>query len=366
MDLFYKLIQVAVGSRHSLSRRPTDDEWKCVLRTALKQAVLGVCFVGIENLPEDQRPDGAILYDWIAYAERIRSKNEVMNARCVEVLRILKESGFRGTILKGQGIAQSYDEQLRLYRQSGDIDVWADGSKKELVAWVQSLAPTDEISSHHVQLHIFDDAEVEVHYGLGRLINLFRNPFFRRWGAGERSLQMANSVAVSGLGDLFTPTPDFNAVFLLTHMHRHFFYVGLGIRQMMDYFFLLKNHDFDAEDRSRIVSTVKSLGMTDFASAVMWVLGDLFCLPREKMLWPPDGRLGRFVLDEIERGGNFGQYDDKYKPQDGASHFMRYLQYVWNGFRFFRYFPAITILRPISYFISYFQIKIHKIFIEHS
>ena len=140
-DLFFELIQVAIGRRSSLSRIPSADEWMLLYRMAQKQAVAGVCFYGVQQLPKEPR-DGLselLRMQWLALAAQIQARNELLNSRCVEVQRMLEENGMRGCILKGQGVAKLYSvgvcnseskgSYLGLYRQSGDIDVWVDGSR---------------------------------------------------------------------------------------------------------------------------------------------------------------------------------------------------------------------------------------------
>lgn len=51
-ELFFELIQVAIGKRFLLSHTPTAKEWENVYRMAEYQAILGVCFAGVKLLQE--------------------------------------------------------------------------------------------------------------------------------------------------------------------------------------------------------------------------------------------------------------------------------------------------------------------------
>lgn len=108
--LFFELIQVAIGSRESLSSVPFAEEWNAIYRMAVKQAVAGVCFYGVQLLPKEQieAMPKKMMVQWLALAEVIRRKNVLMNIRCVELQRMLMDEGIFSSILKGQGAACYY------------------------------------------------------------------------------------------------------------------------------------------------------------------------------------------------------------------------------------------------------------------
>ena len=109
-------------------------------------------------------------------------------------------------------------------------------------------------------------------------------------------------------GGFHVPSERLNLVFVLLHIYRHFFTEGVGLRQLLDYFFVLRNCS-DASERQHVMSVLKSLGVARFTAAVMWVLAMCFRLEEEYMLCPPDEVEGRFLLIEVMKAGNFGQYD---------------------------------------------------------
>ena len=60
---------------------------------------------------------------------------------------------------------------------------------------------------------------------------------------------------------------------------------------------------------------LKRLGLAKFASAVMYVLQTAFAMPDVYLLCPPNEKEGRFLLNEIMMGGNFGKYDTRIKRE---------------------------------------------------
>ena len=53
-------------------------------------------------------------------------------------------------------------------------------------------------------------------------------------------------------------------------MH-HFFFEGIGLRQMVDYFYLLKQ-GFTEEEKRQIVEVIKRVNMFKFATGVMYIM----------------------------------------------------------------------------------------------
>ena len=84
--LFFELIQVAISRMDSLSRVPSSEEWSMLYSLAVKQAVAGVCFCGVQRLPKEQLVEMPVQLKlkWFALAESVKQRNELLNRRCVE------------------------------------------------------------------------------------------------------------------------------------------------------------------------------------------------------------------------------------------------------------------------------------------
>ena len=110
MKVFYELIQVAVGSRVCLSRAPSEKEWGELYAVAKKQSLVGVCFAGVQRLQlQEQCPPEMLYLTWMGMASKIQQRNDVVNRQCAELQANLSADGLDACILKGQGVAQSYD-----------------------------------------------------------------------------------------------------------------------------------------------------------------------------------------------------------------------------------------------------------------
>lgn len=310
--LLYELIRVSIGVQDSLSRTPSPEEWTILFKMARRQAIAGVCFIGAQNLPVRMRPPQHIYLQWMALAARTQELNEILDRRCAELRAILAESGIRSSVLKGQGAAARYGELLREFRQSGDIDMYVDCGLEQAIRFARSRTHDNpDWDYKHLHLKIFDDVPVEMHYRAEVMFNLFHNARFQRW---TRSAEVQGAIFGSSEGGFVCPEAGFNLVHMLVHMNHHVMSEGLGLRQFMDYYFTLLSTGLSDEVRQETMKTLRHLGLTRFAAGVMWVLGEVFALPGESMLCSPDATAGRFILDDVLRGGNFGKYDSGRRP----------------------------------------------------
>ena len=359
-DLFFQLIRVAIRTQESLSRIPTETEWNESYRMAEKQAMKGICFEGVKRCTEVVCPDKEVAmeeilaqlnlseqlyYDWMSMALQIEKRNKVVNGQCVELQKRLAEDGFRSCILKGQGVAMYYPDEWRDLRQSGDIDVWVDGSKDDVLRYVNAVCPGGAVGKMHVAFDVFENTGVEVHFTPSELSGRRRNGMLQTWFGQQKEAQLRNEV-----NGIITPDVAFNVVFLLLHIFRHYMYEGIGLRQLTDYFFVLKAAHGDYRDGSvqkeidDAARFVDDLGLGKFASALMWVLGHVFFLPKEQMLWKPDERCGRRLLTIMMEGGNFGRFTEKYKVTGWDKPVRRMSRYVRRNWYMFQDFPKEVFL----------------------
>lgn len=326
--LFFELLQVAIGNRTSLSITPTTDDWDNLYSHALQQTLLGVCFYGIQKLPKEQVAflPLPLKMQWLAIVVKIQKQNELLNYRCVELQRILSKVDFSTYIMKGQGNATFYnnvqngeegcedmENHLSSLRQPGDIDIYLEGGYDRVMEYVNRTFPTKEVNELEIHYHCFKDAEVEIHY-LPFVMDGPKNKVLQQFFTEESEACFKNRISLGNTGDICIPTITFNIVHQLVHIHHPLFYEGIGLRQLMDYYFLLikaSNSPADCIERSKMV--IHQLGLDRFAAALMYVLQVVFGLERDKMLWKPSRKDGIFLLGEIMRSGNFGQSDIRKK-----------------------------------------------------
>lgn len=322
---------------------------------AIKQSLIGVCFVGLHTLGADS-DEGYVqvgmsenlFFEWMGTAAQINMKNDLVNEQCVELQKRLATDGLRSCILKGQGVAMLYGENLCGFRQSGDIDIWIDASKEKIIDYVMSQSPTKEFDQKHIHFHCFDDTEVEAHRSPSVWENPMHNRIMHDYFESVREYQFGH---VSE--GIYVPSSNFQLAHQLLHVYRHYVYEGVGLRQMMDLYFAqiacagCEENSIEYEKLDMVVGLFKNLGLLKFVAATQWVLCEMFGMSESVLLYPPDAKEGRKLLDEIIIGGNFGYYDKRNHVKEMLS-VRRFFRRWGRKFRMFRFDPLGTLIMPFS------------------
>lgn len=372
-ELFFQLLQVAVGQREALYAVPTPTQWHGLFEMAKMQALVGVCADAIDKLPREQRPPKTITQKWAFMVVKIEQRNKYLNDKLLPICGKLYKDGFDVCLLKGQGVAEYY--QNPLHRQSGDLDLWMipkgmsgrinHGKCREaVVKYAYRYSKCTDLGVHHIDFPVFKDIPIELHFVPAYFNNYITNLRFERWLSKHAERQFDN---ITTLG-VACPTDTFNLVFLLMHIYKHFLFGGIGLRQLMDYYYVVTkwSHDdklLDAVAMEEFYSSLRRFNMMGFCGAVMWLLHRVFGLERSRMLTEPDSVYGNILLDRILTGGNFGQYlvdiPCSYKPGDG--YLTRYYKRVRNSMYMFRHAPAEIIWAPVRIIEIFFRIRIDKL-----
>lgn len=382
---FFELLQMGVGRRSVLSATPVKEEWKAMFRMAREQALEGVFTEAVCRLSDEMRPPRKPLTRLCSEVIIIEDANRHLFGKCCDLTEALHADGFGSCILKGQGIALLYPKPL--LRHSGDIDVWMrrilnndddtlrhDGLEDSIYNYACTRGTVVDAVYHHVGVSFTikrDDTghlvtapsdsegdEVEMHFRPSFMFRPRHNRRMQAWFDEQWPLQQKHIVQVkpeffasdrkSELGTFCCPTPSFNVIYSLTHIYRHLFDEGIGLRQLLDYYYVMMayNTEADGSQRSTTLANLKRFGLYHFAQAVMYVLHKVFALPEAEMLVPMNVKTGRFLLDEILRAGNFGQHDDRVNIDADETPFHKLIRRQRYSMRLFRYFPSEVIWQP--------------------
>ena len=440
--VYFEFLQVAVGNRMSLSVSVADANWHRLFEFCKRQALIGVGFTAVEKLHAvGVVCPAALRMQWMALALQIEKRNDLLNQQCSHLAGRYEHDGLSTCILKGQGNCLNYPEELRNRRQCGDIDVWtvpfeneecrmkneecseADGGvaiavqtgkedveyveyhgRKAVIEYVRmqhrlegsNVSPV--IRYHHIEAPKIDGTEVEVHFRPCYAHSPLRNWRMQRWFNDHADVCMKNKTHMG----FAVPTASVNVVYQMCHLYTHIFEGGIGLRQLMDYYFALRvwhNDVMECMDlqsqgmwseglgtavmsAQEVMAVIRSFGMGKFAGAVMYVLHEVFeneecrmkneecseaddgderespridrelkkigpqadevseqqlfthckfkeefiklkqvssigqqlkekCVCEPWMICAPNEKEGKKLLEEIMKGGNFGQYDTR-------------------------------------------------------
>ena len=349
---FFAFLKYCLGYKGNISRVVDSMDWQELYSFASKQALLGLCFDGIERLgkenPEElrQNPIGReLLMTWMGKAQQIRRQNRKVNAVASKLYSMLRGDGLRCCILKGQGNALMYPNPYS--RTPGDVDVWIDASRERIMEYTQKKFELgDDIRLQHLETSL-DGVPVELHFFPCSMNNPIYHARLQKWFRRNADLQCSHIVGLpDGTGEIAVPTSAFNVVYQLTHLYHHFFDEGIGMRQIIDYYYVVNNDEL-LVIRDTLQRELQHLGLWKFARAVMYVLHEALGLSEEKMIAPMDEKRGKLLLAEILNGGNFGQHFTKYGGFTHQSMGKKYFLKIWRNMHFVRYYPAEALSEPI-------------------
>ena len=349
---FFAFLKYCLGYKGNISRVVDSMDWQELYSFASKQALLGLCFDGIERLgkenPEELRlnPIGReLLMTWMGKAQQIRRQNRKVNLVASKLYSMLRGDGLRCCILKGQGNALMYPNPYS--RTPGDVDVWIDASRERIMEYAsKKFELGDDIRLQHLETSL-DGVPVELHFFPCSMNNPLYHARLQKWFKRNADLQCSNVVSLpDSIGEIAIPTTAFNVIYQLAHLYHHFFDEGIGMRQIIDYYYVVNNDEL-LVIRDTLQRELQHLGLWKFARAVMYVQHEALGLSEEKMIAPMDEKRGKLLLAEILNGGNFGQYFTKYGHFTQQGMAKKYFLKIWRNMHFVRYYPAEALSEPI-------------------
>ena len=349
MEAFFELVQMAVGCRDSLDSAPRSrEEWETLFKVTGQHSLLGITFPVIDRLHDEMEIPLAVYSRWAMVAEKIAAKNKYQKEAGIRLRSLFAEAGFRTCLLKGQAAAALYPEPS--LRQSGDVDVWVEGERDAILDFLHGKQfPLGKTVYHHCDVKMFKGSGVEVHFTPSWMNAPGANRRLQKWFASHADAQFGNYDETLGMS---VPTIAFDAVYMLIHIYRHVLEEGVGLRQLLDYYYVLQH--LPQEDRSGVVSDIRHLRLGGFAAAVMYVLQQAFKLEDGCLLFTPDPREGGFLLDEIMRSGNFGRYDSRNAHDKGEGLVAHGRRKFGRGVRFFLHYPSEVFWMPLFMIWQYF------------
>lgn len=340
-EKFFELLRLSLGTQQQLTDIPSSKEWEELYEMSVKQSLAGVMFHGFEKMMESSSTlKPSILYHWIGLRESIINQNALQNKRAKELYEIFRKGGYKSCVLKGQGTACYYDNPE--LRQSGDIDLWVEGSRDDIVRFCKSKnVIVDSVDIKDSTMHFFPDVPVEIHFCPNCMYNPWKD---RKLQTFFRKLADCQFDAYDKLLGFSHTTIEFDLVYSLVHIYRHIFSEGIGLRQLVDCFYILKHSDIHG--RKNAYRTLHGLGMKRFTGGIMYILQEKFGMNKELELCKVDKRHGKFLLNEILIGGNFGHYDTRYCFASKDKKFKRGIAMLKRNLRFLCLYPSEVLWSP--------------------
>ena len=398
--IFFDFLRFSIGSAKEIPGSLKEVDWKELYAIAKKQCLVGVLFDGIKKLPAEYvGMKKELLLQWMAESQMLENANVRLNDAAIQVSGWFRKKGFRTCILKGQGNALMYPNPYS--RTPGDIDIWVEGGDKRVISFVRSISPHEKACYHHIEFPSYKGVEVEVHYRPSFLLCFWHNRKLQKYYERVKEEQFSHRVMLGEQGEIAIPTMEFNLIFQLSHIYAHLMNEGIGLRQLVDYYYVLCDFykvyqkssnpsvslskgsstfspspsssgsgDVTAPSRCSeplrskdggpskvspncagwdrlgvLQKELKELGLWKFAGAIMYIMHEVFGMPASRLIVPPNEKYGNFVLNEVLEAGNFGKHDERIRF--GRSQLGHNLQRVYRDIRLVRYFPAEALCEPL-------------------
>ena len=228
---------------------------------------------------------------------------------------------------------------------------------------LQGIDANPKACYHHIDAPSMDGTKVEVHYRPAFLRSPLRNWRMQRWFEHHADECMKNKTHLG----FSMMTSSVNVVYHMCHLYTHIFEGGVGLRQLMDYYFALRvwhNDVMECKDlqtqgmwseglgtpvmsKEEVMAVLHSFGMAKFASAVMSVLHDVFAMPTYYYICEPNEKEGRRLLEEIMKGGNFGQYDTRDAALKKGGMMKHGIWKLMRVMRLVRSYPEEALWEPV-------------------
>ena len=308
---FLELVIAGLWEKEARLLQFGQVDYEEIMRLAEVQSSVGLVTAGLEHVNDVNVPQEWML-QFIGSTLLIEQQNRTMNEFIGRLVEKMREAGIYTLLVKGQGIGQCYERPL--WRASGDVDLFlSDDNYKKAATFLQPLATSVEKEQNfnkHIAMTI-DSWEVELHGSLrgglweemDRELDEVKDAVF--YGGKERSWQ-------NGKTQVFLLNADEDVVYVFAHILEHFFYGGIGLRQICDWCRLLWTYREEL-DLGLLESRLRKMGaMTEWkafgALAVEHLGMPVDAMPFYDTKFNAKGeRIMKFVMNV----GNFGHNRDR-------------------------------------------------------
>lgn len=344
---FFELLRAGLWNKEARLSKFGAINLKEICRIAEEQSVVGLVAAGLEHVTDVKLPKEEVLLV-VGQTLQLEQRNKAMNAFVAELIGRLKDAGINALLVKGQGIAQCYEKPL--WRACGDVDLLLNADDyekaKKLLMPLATDVETEYTHFKHVRMTI-DGWEVELH---GTLHSRLSRRVDRQVDAVQEDTLKFGNVGTWKCGDtdVNLPSPDNDVFFVFTHILHHFFFEGIGLRQICDWCRLLWTYR-SVIDVAGLALRLDAMGIMSEWKAFATYAVEYLGMPAEAMpLYSDDAkwtrkaaRINAFVLEV----GNFGH--KQRRDYGGMSYLKRKFVSFWGRLsdmlRHFSIFPLDSI-----------------------
>lgn len=311
-NLFLELVRAGLWGTEARLGSFEDVDYSRLMEMATEQSLVGQIAAGMEHVVDTRIPKEVIL-SFIGQALQIEQRNKAMNAFIASLIYRMQAADIYTLLVKGQGIAQSYEKPL--WRACGDVDLFlSEDNYVKAKAFLLPMASTVEeefVREKHLGMTI-DGWVVELHghlySGLSSRVEKELDRLQEDTFYGGRVRSWMNEKT-----QVFLLATENEAFYVFTHILQHFYKGGIGLRQICDWCRLLYTYR-DSINLDLLEQRIRRAGLMTEWKAMGALAIDYLGMPVEAMPFYSDSakwkKKAKRIMAFVMMSGNFGHNRD--------------------------------------------------------
>jgi hypothetical protein len=290
--LLLDLTKVAIGNAEKVSV-PDNIEWSQIIDLSLRQGINAIILDGLNNCFDNGLPINIGFHDkmkLIGAAQQVEAVYNQHKKVINQLTQFYQKYDIRMMVLKGWGLSLNYP--VPNHRPCGDIDIYLFGDIEKADALLCQVYGIKVDKSHHNHtVFPFHGVTIENHYNFA---NIYAHRSSKKVDGWLK--EMAKSCLKKD--NVWLPSPDFNALYILRHAASHFAAEQISIRHLLDWaLFVEKN--YDKIDWDLHWSRCEELNMEKFLLSINEICVRYLGFSSDKFRIGGDLKLTERVLHEI-------------------------------------------------------------------
>lgn len=232
----------------------SDNDWKECYRLAVNHGVMAVAYDGVQQLHPDLQPSRPVRLSWAVTVSNYEERYERYCKTAAELSELYSGYGIRMVQLKGVGLSSYYP--VPAHREGGDIDIFTYSSDKAVMTDSEANDLADKIMED-MRIDVekanlkhsnffFNGISIENHK---TFLDIATNPVARQTDMLLNELLRPQETELcGGKYMIYTPSPEFNALFLSFHAGQHYC-SGFKLHHLFDYACMLKKYGLQLSDK---------------------------------------------------------------------------------------------------------------------
>ncbi len=313
-----------------------ETDWKAIYTLSQQQGILALTFTGAMQLPFEKQPPRKLKINWGVNVELIKDRNKYHQAIVCELGRLFEEQGIRMLLLKGRNVASMYPDPL--LREECDIDIYLlnDNEKGSQIIKDIGIHPCHTSEKHHTFL--YKGVQVEYHYNFLNSHKYNSDRILKSYLS-----DILTQECVQKKDYYYTPSPNFNGVFLFRHSVTHLNAKNINLRFLCDWACFLSKYG-DQLEYEKIKQILSKVSLSNLLETFIFLcihlfglqLGEVFSQIKNTGL---EQTIITTILKKEEtciQKGIFSQIKRRYNSfiETQKLHKLLYDQYNWENIRF--------------------------------